>query len=62
MTTTRRATGGQEPRRGLAQAVYMPFIEEVTAFIAAVVAKMGGNLLPGGLLMRQPLLQRSPAS
>ena len=39
--------GRQEPRRGLAQAVYMLFIGEVTAFIAAAVAKMGGNLVLG---------------
>ena len=36
----------QEPTRGLAKAVYTLFIGEVTAFIAAGVAKMGGNLLP----------------
>ena len=36
--------GRQEPGRGLAQAVFMLFIGEVTAFIAAGVAKMGGNL------------------
>ena len=35
----------QEPRRGLAQAVYMLFIGEVTAFITAGVAKIGGNLV-----------------
>ena len=39
--------GRQEPRRGLAQAAYMLFIGEVTAFIAAAVAKMGGNLVLG---------------
>ena len=38
--------GRQEPRRGLAKAVYTLFMVEVTAFIAAGVAKMGGNLLP----------------
>ena len=37
--------GQQEPIRGLAKAVYTLFIGEVTAFIAAAVAKMGGNLL-----------------
>ena len=37
--------GRQEPRGGLAQAVYMLFIGEVTAFITAGVAKMGGNLV-----------------
>ena len=37
--------GRQEPRRGLAQAVYTLFIGEVTAFIAAAVAKIGGNLV-----------------
>ena len=36
--------GRQEPRRGLAKAVYTLFIGEVTAFIAAAVVKMGGNL------------------
>ena len=39
--------GRQEPTRGLAQAVYMLFFGEVTAFIAAAVAKMGGNLVLG---------------
>ena len=38
--------GRQEPRRGLAKAVYTLFFGEVTAFIAAALAKMGGNLLP----------------
>ena len=38
--------GRQEPGRGLAKAVYTLFMVEVTAFIAAGVAKMGGNLLP----------------
>ena len=38
--------GRQEPTRGLAKAVYTLFMVEVTAFIAAGVAKMGGNLLP----------------
>ena len=38
--------GRQEPRRGLAKAVYTLFMVEVTLFIAAGVAKMGGNLLP----------------
>ena len=38
--------GRQEPGRGLAKAVYTLFTAEVTAFIAAGVAKMGGNLLP----------------
>ena len=36
--------GRQEPTRGLAQAVFTLFMVEVTAFIAAAVAKMGGNL------------------
>ena len=36
----------QEPTRGLAKAVYTLFMVEVTLFIAAGVAKMGGNLLP----------------
>ena len=38
--------GRQEPRRGLAQAVFTLFFGEVTAFIAAALAKMGGNLVP----------------
>ena len=38
--------GRQEPRRGLAKAVFTLFIGEVTAFIAAAVAKMAGNLAP----------------
>ena len=38
--------GRQEPGRGLAKAVYTLFMVEVTLFIAAGVAKMGGNLLP----------------
>ena len=38
--------GRQEPGRGLAKAVYTLFTAEVTLFIAAGVAKMGGNLLP----------------
>jgi hypothetical protein len=38
--------GRQEPRRGLAKAVYTLFMVEVTLFIAAGVAKMGGNLVP----------------
>ena len=37
--------GWQEPRRGLVQAVYTLFIAEVTLFIAAAVAKMGGHLV-----------------
>ena len=37
--------GRQEPIRGLAQAVFTLFIAEVTAFIAAAMAKMGGNLV-----------------
>ena len=36
----------QEPTRGLAQATFTLFMAEVTLFIAAGVAKMGGNLLP----------------
>ena len=36
--------GRQEPRRGLAKVVYTLFIGEVTAFIAAAVVKIGGNL------------------
>ena len=39
--------GRQEPRRGLAKAVYTLFFGEVTSFIAAAVAKMGGNLVLG---------------
>ena len=38
--------GRQEPRRGLAKAVFILFFGEVTAFIAAALAKMGGNLVP----------------
>ena len=38
--------GRQQPRRGFAQAAFTLFIAEVTAFIAAAVAKMGVNLLP----------------
>ena len=37
--------GRQEPTRGLAQAVFTLFIAEGTAFIAAALAKMGGNLV-----------------
>ena len=37
--------GRQEPGRGLAKAVYTLFVVEVTLFIAAGVAKMGGNLV-----------------
>ena len=37
--------GRQEPTRGLAQAVFTLFFGEVTAFIAAAVAKMGGSLV-----------------
>ena len=36
--------GRQEPRRGLAKAVFTLFFGEVTAFIAAAAAKIGGNL------------------
>ena len=36
--------GRQEPRRGLAKAVYTLFIGEVTAFITAAVVMIGGNL------------------
>ena len=36
----------QEPTRGLAQAVYTLFMVELTLFIAAGVAKMGGSLVP----------------
>ena len=39
--------GRQEPRRGLAQAVFTLFFGEVTAFIAAALAMMGGNLVLG---------------
>ena len=35
----------QEPTRGLAQAVLTLFIGEVTAFIAAAVVMVGGNLV-----------------
>ena len=53
--------GRQEPGRGLAKAVYTLFVVEVTLFIAAGVAKMGGNLLPayGISLNSRP---RHPAS
>ena len=34
----------QEPTRGLAQAAFTLFVAEGTAFIAAALAKMGGNL------------------
>ena len=37
--------GRQESRRGLAKAVFTLFIGEVTAFIAAAVVRMGGNLV-----------------
>ena len=37
--------GRQEPGRSLAKAVYTLFMVEVTLFIAAGVAKMGGNLI-----------------
>ena len=37
--------GLQEPRRGLAKVVFTLFIAEVTAFIAAAVVMMGGNLV-----------------
>ena len=37
--------GRQEPRRGLAKVVFTLFIGEVTAFIAAAVVMMGGNLV-----------------
>ena len=37
-------SGRQEPRRGLAKLVFTLFIGEVTAFIAAAVVTMGGNL------------------
>ena len=36
--------GRQEPIRGLAKAVFTLFIGEVTAFIAAAVVMIGGNL------------------
>ena len=38
--------GRQEPRRRLAQTVFTLFFGEVTLFIAAALAKMGGNLVP----------------
>ena len=38
--------GRQEPGRALAKAVFTLFMVEMTLFIAAGVAKMGGNLLP----------------
>ena len=37
--------GRQEPGRGLAKAVYTLFMVEMTLFIAAALAKMGGNLV-----------------
>ncbi len=37
--------GRQEPKRGLAKVVFTLFFGEVTAFVAAAVVKMGGNLV-----------------